>query len=180
MHVDVVEPDALSPYLRDVADNLYPELPPDLVPTFERFIRMLGNAPDHAERLFPFYLGIWLENGLGPKLTELARLAIANGTQCPICLDARYSDEVTEADVTSIPDDRDGRFAARERAALRFATDFGGDHHAIGEEHFAELREHFTDREITELLLFCGLALGIGRILKVTELVEPACPVGAR
>lgn len=179
MLVNTVPKESMTPYLRTVADELYPQMPQDFLPHFERYFGMLANAPEHAERLFPYYLGIWFENSIGPRLTEMMRLAIANGTQCPLCLNVRYSDEVTEADVAAIPDQQAASLSPRERAALRFASAFGGDHHAIGAEHFKELEEHFSDRQITEIMLFCALALGLGRILKVTEIVDAACPLPA-
>ena len=40
--------------------------------------------------------GIWFGNKLGARITELARLAIANGTQCQLCLAVRYTAEVNE------------------------------------------------------------------------------------
>jgi len=65
----------------------------------------------------------------------------------------------------------------KERAVVRFAEAFGNDHTAIGEDHFAELKQYFTDEQITELLLWSAMALGLGRILKVTQLVDEACPL---
>lgn len=178
MHVNIVGSDELSPTLSQIAGGLSSRVPADLAPAFDHFMRLLGNSPEHAERLFPYYLGIWQGNSLGDRTTELVRLAVANGTRCPICLTTRYvPDAVNENDVRAIDDDAHQRLSPGERAAVRFATDFAGDHHAIGGEQFEELRRHYSDAQITELLLVTALFLGIGRLMKVTDLVSVACPV---
>ncbi len=180
MLITAVDDDQLTPVLSAYEDELMPIVSEDWRPVWARLIRALAVAPDHAERLFPYYEGIWLRNGLGHRLTELVRLAVADQTRCPLCMDIRYPlamAEMTEDDAQGVDDPDAGRYSPREAAALRFAALYAGDHHAIGEAQFAELREHFDDREIMELLLLCALALGIGRILMVTEMLAPSCPV---
>lgn len=179
MFVGTKHKDELSPYLRDVAEDLYPRVPQDLVPHFELYMGMLGNVPEHAERLFPYYFGIWFENTLGPRLTELVRLAIANGTQCPLCLAVRYTDSVDETDVGAIPGIDPDKLDERERAAVRFAAEFGANHHNVTEQHFIDLKKHFSDQQITELLLWSAMALGLGRILKVAG-IDANCPIPSR
>lgn len=180
MLLNTVEKEALSPYMRKIADDLYPRVDPLFMPHFERYMGLLGNAPEHAERFFPYYFGIWFNNKLGPRITELARLAIANGTQCQLCLAVRYTAEVNEADVAAISGIEASTLTPAERAVVRFATLFGNDHHAVTEEHFNELKRFFSDEQITELLLWSAMALGLGRILKVAQLVDASCPLPTR
>jgi alkylhydroperoxidase family enzyme len=182
MHVNAVTDDQLSPALAGYEDKLQPIVADEWKPVWARFIRALGAAPGHAERLFPYYESLWLGNRLGARLTELVRLAVANQTRCPFCLDIRYGHamvEMTEDDAQAAGRPDDGDFTPREAVALRFASAYAGDHFAINEQHFAALREHFDDEEIMELLLLCALALGVGRILMVTDILSPSCPVGA-
>ncbi len=180
MHVTPVSDDQLSPALAAYEAKLMPIVGDEWKPVWARFIRALGAAPGHAERLFPYYEALWLDNRLGARLTELVRLAVANQTRCPFCLDIRYGHamaEMTEQEARAAGNPDEGAFTPRESAALRFAAAYAGDHHSIGDEAFTQLREHFDDEEIMELLLLCALALGIGRILMVTEILQPACPV---
>lgn len=177
MLVNAVTKEDLSPYMRKIADELYPQVDSAFKPHFERYLGLLGNVPEHAERFFPYYFGIWFENKLGPRLTELARLAIAQGTQCPLCLAVRYTPEVGEEDVAAIPGVDPANLTDEERTVVRFAAAFGDDHHAITEVHFDELKRFFNDEQITELLLWCAMALGLGRILKVTQIVDASCPL---
>lgn len=181
MRVIPVEEHDLHPELAGFGERLMPLVSDDWRPVWDRLIRMMGQAPEQALRLFPYYQGVWLENRLGARLTELVRMAIANQTRCPLCLDIRYphatQDGATEEDIAAVARRDDAPFTPAEAAALRFATDFGGNHHAIDDAHFAELREHFDDEQIVELMLLCALALGIGRILMITDLLTTSCPV---
>lgn len=177
MLVGTVPHDQLTPYLRNIADELYPKVDAAYLDHFRQYIGLLGNAPKHCETFFPYYFSIWFDNKLGPRLTELARLAIAQGTQCQLCQAVRYTPEVTETDVSAIPAVDATSLTPSEQAVVRFAEAFGNNHHAISEAHFVELRKYFSDEQITELLLWSAMALGLGRILKVTQLVSATCPL---
>lgn len=177
MLVGTVAHKDLTPYLRTIADDLYPKVDPAFLPHFQEYIGLLGNIPKHCETFFPYYFSIWFDNKLGPRITELARLAIAQGTQCQLCQAVRYTPEVGEKDISAIPGVDAKTLNDKERAVVRFATAFGNNHHEINEGHFAELKKHFTDEQITELLMWSAMALGLGRILKVTQLVSASCPL---
>ncbi len=177
MLVGTVAHEDLTPHLRNIADDLYPKVDPAFLPHFREYIGLLGNIPKHCETFFPYYFSIWFDNKLGPRITELARLAIAQGTHCQLCQAVRYTDEVSEKDITAIPGVDSKTLSEKERAVVRFATEFGNNHHAVTPEHFADLKKHFTDEQITELLMWSAMALGLGRILKVTQLVSETCPL---
>jgi hypothetical protein len=69
-------------------------------------------------------------------------------------------------------------FSPAEQEALRFAETFALDHHSIGDEDFARLREHFDDAQILELVVLTGVIyLGFGRALSVLQLEEVSCPL---
>jgi hypothetical protein len=71
-----------------------PLVPPDRIPESLRsswetaspagriFIQAMSHAPEHAERLFPYYNGTRFGTKLGIKLSELVRLAIVNSNGC--------------------------------------------------------------------------------------------------
>jgi alkylhydroperoxidase family enzyme len=58
----------------------------------------------------------------------------------------------------------------KERAALRFAARFK---HGEADEDavFEDLRRHFSDEEIIELGLFCGIVTGVGGFAKLLKVV---------
>ena len=102
--------------------------------------------------------------GLLPaRLRELMRLRIAAITNCQACQMARKSDEVSEADIACLATD-DPRFSDDERAALRYAELFAGDHTAIDDTTFDALKRCYTVPQIVEINLFCALMLAGGRM----------------
>jgi len=103
---------------------------------------------------------------LDARLRELVRLRIADFTQCRTCQIARKTDDVSEEEVSCLSSE-DPRFTPRERAALRFAELFAGDHFAIDDTVFAELGRHFDVQEIVELGMFTALMLAGGRLTYV-------------
>jgi hypothetical protein len=177
MLISTVKHEDLSPYIRKITDDLYPKVEPAFMPHFQQWIGLLGNIPKHTETFFPYYFSIWFENKLGPRISELARLAISQGTQCQLCQAVRYTPDVNEKDITAIPGADAATLDDKERAVVRFATLFGNNHHDINETHFADLKKHFSDEQITELMFWCAMCLGLGRILKVTQLVSETCPL---
>ena len=54
--------------------------------------------------------------------------------------------------------ERSDRFSEAEKAALRLARDGAGVPNMVGPEHFVELRQHWSDREIVEMLAAISLA----------------------
>lgn len=113
---------------------------------------------------------------LDARLRELVRLKVASVTNCVACKVARKSDAVSEEDVLACGDVEDARFSPAEQAALKFAGLLAGNHMEIDDGVFEELRAHFSDEEIVELHLFCGLMLAGGRVtyaLRGYETSEP-------
>lgn len=73
-------------------------------------------------------------------------------------------------------DRADAQFSPREAMALVYAEKLAVDHHAIDDDFFAQLREHFDDAEILELGMMIGQYIGFGRLLKVLDLEPRFCP----
>ena len=61
----------------------------------------------------------------------------------------------------------------RERAALRFAEKLAVDHQKVDDALWAELRSHFSEAEIIELVAHTTLYIGFGRFNEIVGL-EPA------
>lgn len=51
-----------------------------------------------------------------------------------------------------------GQFTEAEKAALRLARDAAVVPNAVGPEHFVDLRKHYSDRQIVEMLAVISLA----------------------
>jgi AhpD family alkylhydroperoxidase len=174
MYVSPVDKSDLSVALRELADS-------GALGTSDTLVQVMAHAGQHAERFFPFYYGLWFGTTLEPRLRELARLAIADTTHCPLCATARMPDAtedgLTEVDIEHLRDLDYPGFSPRERAAIRYALLFGEDHDAIGEAEFVALHEHMSEQEIVELAMLCAQWLGFGRLVKVFDLVDLACPI---
>jgi alkylhydroperoxidase family enzyme len=79
----------------------------------------------------------------------------------------------TEAKIAAIDDDSSDLLSARERAAIRFAEKLAVDHHKVDDTLWAEMRRHFSEAEIIELVAHTTLFIGFGRFNEIVGL-EPA------
>jgi alkylhydroperoxidase family enzyme len=79
----------------------------------------------------------------------------------------------TEAKIAAIDDESSDLVTGRERAALRFAEKLAVDHHKVDDSLWAELRSHFSEAEVIELVAHTTLYIGFGRFNEVVGL-DPA------
>jgi alkylhydroperoxidase family enzyme len=79
----------------------------------------------------------------------------------------------TEAKIAAIDDESSDLLTARERAGITFAATLAVDHHKVDDAQWAELRRHFSEAEIIELVMHTTLYIGFGRFNEVLGL-EPA------
>lgn len=164
------------------------ELPDDLRAQWEAterpglrdFIRMMAHAPDHFRRYNEVYGELRVDNHLGPRVTELVRLAVAQTTRCHVCMAGRHPAAVeaglTEELVAEIGEGERRGMTEAEFAAVGFATAFATDHLSITEADKAELRRHFTPEQIVEIGLLCVMCL-VGRFSALAGLEEQWCPI---
>ena len=61
----------------------------------------------------------------------------------------------------------------RERLAAEFAQHFAIDHLNMGEELWGRLHAAFSDDELADLTMCCGMFLGLGRVLAVVGVRAP-------
>ena len=79
----------------------------------------------------------------------------------------------TEAKIAAIDDESSDLLTGRERAAIRFAEKLATDHHKVDDTLWAELRSHFSEAEIIELVAHTTLYIGFGRFNEIVGL-DPA------
>ena len=79
----------------------------------------------------------------------------------------------TEAKIAAINDESSDLLTPRERAALRFAEKLAVDHQKIDDAAWAEMRQHFSEAEIIELVAHTTLYIGWGRFNEIVGL-DPA------
>jgi alkylhydroperoxidase family enzyme len=76
----------------------------------------------------------------------------------------------TEAKIAAINDESSDLLSARERVAIRFAEKLAVDHQKVDDAQWAELRSHFSDAEIIELVAHTTLYIGFGRFNEIVGL----------
>jgi AhpD family alkylhydroperoxidase len=177
--VTPLDPESLPPTLRAQWEQAERAGRPGLA----EFTRVMANAAPLFEAYNSAYMASRMDNHLGARVTELVRLAVANTTQCQVCLAGRHPaavaegmDETLVAAIPHLAGDEalEAGFTPAERAAVRFALKFGTDHLSVDENDSAALRLHFDDRQIVELALLCTMSL-MGRFSAMLGLDETSC-----
>lgn len=80
---------------------------------------------------------------------------------------------LTEAKVAAINDPISSLISPRERAAIEFAEKLAVDHQKVDDALWSELRQHFSEAEIIELVMHTTLFIGLGRFNEIVGL-DPA------
>jgi len=105
---------------------------------------------------------IWRTGTVPVGLKPLVAIVASSAAGCRYCqahetVDAKMRG-VDEEKIAEIWDfERSERYSEAERAALRFARDASVVPNAVTPEHFDELRRHWDDGEIVEILAVVGL-----------------------
>jgi alkylhydroperoxidase family enzyme len=120
---------------------------PELAAAFQPLIELVMVAPNNIPRQ------------LRSELFTMA--SIAGG--CQHCqAHGAYTLHLMGLDPARIRDiwsfEQSAAFSPAERAALRLARDGAQVPNAVGPEHFAELRAHYSERQIVEMLAVISLA----------------------
>jgi AhpD family alkylhydroperoxidase len=109
---------------------------------------------------------------------EAARWTIALINDCVVCQDTRAKDgsahgvdEGFYAEVAAWASSE--ALSDRERLAAEFAQRFALDHQAMDDRFWASLRPHFAEDELADLVMCCGMFLGLGRAMAVVGVRAP-------
>lgn len=164
----------------DLPDDLRSQWEATTRPGLRDFIRLMAHAPEHFRAFNEANSFVRFGNHLGPRVTELVRIAMAQTTRCQVCLAGRHPSALeaglTEEMVAEIGDGTPSTMSEAEHAAVTFALKFGTDHLSITEADKVALRAHFSPEQIVELGLFCALCM-VGRFSMLAGLEEQWCPV---
>ncbi len=109
---------------------------------------------------------------------EAARWTIALINDCVVCQDTRAKEGtdhgVDEGFYAEVADFRSStELSEREKLAAEFAQRFALDHHAMDDDLWSRLRGAFADAEVADLIMCCGMFLGLGRALAVVGAPAP-------
>ena len=134
--------------------------------------------PDMAVGMGALSEAVYGHTQLALREREAARWTIALINDCVVCQDTRPRDSkasgVDEGFYGEVADWRTSTaLSDRERLAAEFAQHFALDHLNMDDELWARLRTAFSDDELADLTMCCGMFLGLGRILAVLGVRAP-------
>ncbi|HWA96606.1 MAG TPA: peroxidase-related enzyme [Terracidiphilus sp.] len=148
------------------------DVTPDLAALFDKIYAQRGNVPNmfrvmaHRPEIFStmqaHFAAVLNTGTVSTKLKELIIVRTSQVNETPYCLASHtilarnlgWSDEQLEQ-LADWPNR--GDFTAAEKAALRLAETVTVDPHTLSDEQFDELRSHYSEGEVVELLCAIGL-----------------------
>lgn len=170
------------------------EIDPDLQKIMEEYDHELGGSEfvevfAHAPQIFKAFINFYApliaetRGGIDPRITELARIMVAEKNECRLCKAARFAHikklGVSEDLIAEVPHYRQSKLLSpREKAAIHYAEVLAGDHRQASPALFDELRQHFTDADIVDLGWRIVTFVGYGRFLHALDLdIGSTCPL---
>ena len=121
---------------------------------------------------------VYANSRLALREREAARWTIALINDCVVCRDTRAReaqdhaiDEGFYAEVAAWA--TTDALSEREKLAAEFAQCFALDHQAMDDDFWARLRGTFADDEVADLIMCCGMFLGLGRAMAVVGVEAP-------
>ncbi len=141
------------------------------------FAGIMGHIPKANKYLVATKAAAKHAGTLSHRLVELVRIRMAYHTQCRTCMTLRFQegleDGLTQDVICSLERPQEAtNLTARERKALEYCDKFALDWLSIDGAYFESMREHFTESEIVQLGLICGLHLGTGRLMASFAVTE--------
>ena len=125
-----------------------------------------------------FSAAVYGNTQLSLREREAARWTIALINDCVVCQDTRAKDAADHAvdegfyaEVASWTTS-DG-LSDRERLAAEFAQRFALDHQGMDDDLWSRLRAAYRDDEVADLVICCGMFLGLGRSMAVVGVPAP-------
>lgn len=114
---------------------------------------------------------------LGGRILELLRIRSAQLGECQPCMQSRKHDSITEEDVACLVSPGGSELNDQERLAVEFLDLLSADHHAIDDDFYRRLGEHFTAAQIIELGFACANSMGLHRFIHTLNVFGDAPPV---
>jgi alkylhydroperoxidase family enzyme len=114
---------------------------------------------------------------LGGRIHELIRIRSAQLGECQPCMQSRKHDSISDEDVACLITPGHGELTDQERLAVEFLDLLSADHHAIDDEFYRRLGEHFTAAQIIELGFACANSMGLHRFIHTLDVFGQSEPV---
>src|ERR1700746_2689141 len=102
---------------------------------------------------------------LGGRILELLRIRSAQLGECEPCSQSRKHDSITDEDVACLLAPGHDVLTPQEQMAVEFLDRLSADHHAMDDDFYKRLGEHFTVAQIIELGFTCAGVMGLHRFI---------------
>lgn len=134
--------------------------------------------PEMAKGMGKFSAAVYGTTELGVREREAARWTIALINHCAVCQDTRATqgpaEGIDEGFYAEVANWRESEVLSdRERLAAEFAQRFALDHLTMDDAFFDKMRTAYTDEELADLSICCGMFLGLGRMMAVVGVPAP-------
>ena len=106
---------------------------------------------------------------LGGRILELLRIRSAQLGECEPCSQSRKHDSITDEDVACLLAPGHGELTPQEQMAVEFIDLLSADHHAMDDEFYKRLGEHFTAAQLVELGFTCAGVMGLHRFIHTLD-----------
>lgn len=140
----------------------------DVKETYEKTLRgkpgnaqkALAHRPEMLKNFLPFYASVG--RSLDRKLYELIYIRTSLINECHYCTQHHVASSkrvgLTADDWAALKAEDYSRYNPKERAALTYVEKLTRKPHSVTDAHFAELKKEFSEPEIVDIHLLCGLA----------------------
>ena len=114
---------------------------------------------------------------LGGRILELLRIRSAQLGECEPCGRSRKHDSITDEDVACLLAPGHDALTPQEQMAVEFIDLLSADHHAMDDEFYKRLGEHFSAAQIVELGFTCAGVMGLHRFIHTLDVYGDSAPV---
>jgi alkylhydroperoxidase family enzyme len=105
------------------------------------------------------------------------RIRSAQLGECEPCSQSRKHDSITDEDVACLLAPGHGELTPQEQMAVEFIDLLSADHHAMDDEFYQRLGEHFSAAQIVELGFTCAGVMGLHRFIHTLDVYGKSTPV---
>src|SRR6201998_257591 len=114
---------------------------------------------------------------LGGRILELLRIRSAQLGECQPCSQSRKHDAITDEDVACLLTPGHGSLTPQEQMAVEFLDLLSADHHAMDDQFYKRLGEHFTAAQIIGVGFTCAGVMGLHRFIHTLDVYGASPPV---
>jgi alkylhydroperoxidase family enzyme len=121
---------------------------------------IIGRQPDLLKRIVPVFEAFFLAGRIPPHLFELMRLKTGEINRCAYCATVRAGgvrEQVGPKEAAVFGEIDENAFERKDYLAIKLAEYMAGDPNYIPDAFYDELKQHWSEDEIVELVFGCSV-----------------------